>query len=268
VITKRRVYEILEGAREEDRTSRVVNVCLLVLIVLSVLALIVETVEHVGSRHASWFWVFEVFSVAVFTLEYLLRVWSCTEDPERSHPVWGRLRMMARPVMIIDLLAILPFYLPLVMAMDGRALRAFRLLRFFRIFKLGRYSQSLQLVGTVLREKTPELMVILLAVIIMLVITSSLMYFVEHEAQPDAFASIPATMWWGVATLTTVGYGDIYPITPLGKVLGAAIAMMGIGLFALPTGVMAAAFAEEVSRIKQEARDKQAKKSHSGDREP
>ena len=154
------------------------------------------------------------------------------------------------PMAIIDLLAILPFYLPFFLALDLRFLRVLRLFRLFRLFKLARYSSAL---GMIYRAtvKNKEILVSAFVILVMLlIISSSLMYHVEYEAQPGAFDSIPSTMWWSIATLTTVGYGDIYPITPLGKFLGAFIAILGIAMFAIPTGVLATGFMEEMQKAK------------------
>ena len=186
----------------------------------------------------------------VFSGEYLLRIWSCVEDQEFSKPLTGRLKFSFTALAIVDLLAILPFYLPMILPLDLRLIRGIRLFRLFRLFKMGRYSQSLRTVGAVLKSQREELMITVFAVLMLLVISSSILYFVEHEAQPDAFSSIPHSMWWAVATLTTVGYGDIYPITSLGKFLGAIIAFLGIGIFALPAGILASGFSEVIQKGK------------------
>ena len=149
---------------------------------------------------------------------------------------------------IFDLIAILPFYLPMIMLIDLRFVRVLRLFRLLRVFKLGRYSESLRTLANVLKRKKEELFITIFVVMILLIIASSLMYFIENEAQPEIFSSIPSAMWWGVATLTTVGYGDAYPVTPVGKLLGAVIALLGIGMFALPTGILGSGFVEEMQR--------------------
>jgi voltage-gated potassium channel len=188
--------------------------------------------------------------VAVFSLEYILRVWSCTENPRFKSPVLGRLRFMLTPMALVDLLAVLPFYLPFASA-DLRFMRAMRLFRLFRVLKLARYSESMQTFLDVLRLKKEELILMFFAIIILLIISSSLVYEAEHEVQPEAFSSIPAAMWWGIVTLATVGYGDVYPKTELGKLIGSIVVILGIGLFALPTGVLASGFAEVLARKKE-----------------
>jgi voltage-gated potassium channel len=249
---KTRIFSILEPG---DEDSKYFDPFIMGLIVLNVIAVVLETVDWINDRYALIFNAFNVFSVAVFTVEYLLRVWSCTEDPKFKDPVNGRLKFMITPLAIIDLLAFLPFYLPFALP-ELRFLRAFRLFRLFRVLKLARYSESLQTFMDVLKLKREELGLMLFAIIILLVVSSSLMYEVEHDAQPDAFSSIPAAMWWGVVTLATVGYGDMFPITPTGKLIGSVVVILGIGLFALPTGILAAGFSEVLQR-KREARRKE-----------
>lgn len=246
---RQRVWEILDVAKPGDLYSRVFNVFILILIFLNVLAVIIGTVKPIQERYELAFHWFEVFSITVFSIEYIVRVWSCVSRKEYSNPVVGRLRFMAKPMSIIDLFAVLPFYMAFV-PFDLRFIRALRLFRLFRIAKLGRYSSSVRLFGRVFRNKKEELIITIMVMLLLVVLASSSMYYAENEAQPDKFPDIPATMWWSVVTLTTVGYGDIYPITPLGKFLGMIIAILGIGMFALPTGILGASFVEEIQKQK------------------
>ncbi|HUW58252.1 MAG TPA: ion transporter [Planctomycetota bacterium] len=244
---RRRAYEILEKARAGDRQSRTFDIFIMSLIFLNVVALILETVPSLGRPWATFFHGFELLSVLVFTVEYLLRLWSCVTEPRFRRPVWGRLRFAITPLAVIDLLAILPFYLPFL-GLDLRFIRSIRLFRIFRVMKLGRYVRSLQLIWRVIREKRAELVMTGAIALLLLVLSSSLMYFIEHDQQPEQFTSIPATMWWAVATLTTVGYGDVYPVTPLGRLLGAITAIIGIGMFALPTAIIGSGFAKALQK--------------------
>jgi voltage-gated potassium channel len=245
---KTRLYQILEVASEDDSVSRLFDVFIITLIFFNVLAVILETVESLFAKYEDVFATFEVISVMVFTVEYVLRLWVCTANKKGANPLTDRVRFMIKPMSLIDLMAILPFYLPVVLPMDPRFLRGLRLFRLFRLFKMGRYSESLQTLGNVLKAKKEEIVITSFVISLMLVFASSTIYYVEHDAQPEAFSSIPAAMWWGVATLTTVGYGDVYPITPAGKFLGAIIALLGIGMFALPAGILASGFAEELQK--------------------
>ena len=245
---KGRIYSILETAPDDDRASRIFDVFIMTLISLNVLAVILETVDSLSSQYGDIFNTFEIFSVSVFTIEYLLRLWTCTTDSRYKSPFGGRLRYAATPMAVIDLLAILPFYLPMVIPLDLRFIRALRLFRLFRLFKMARYSNSMRLLVNVIRKRKEELIITVFVVFILLIIASTLMYFVENESQPETFSSIPAAMWWGIVTLTTVGYGDVYPITAAGRLLGAVIAILGIGMFALPAAILGSGFVDEIQR--------------------
>lgn len=242
---QKRVHEIVEGYNANDPTSRAFHVFIFALIVANVGAIVLDTVQSVHEAAPGFFWGFEVVSVAIFSTEYLLRLWSCTVDPRYAEPVRGRLRYALTFMALVDLLAVLPFYLQ-VRQVDLRFIRSVRLFRLFRLLKLARYSVGLQTLGHAIRKKKEELLIIFFVLMLLLVLSSSVMYFAEHEAQPKAFTSIPSSMWWAIITLTTVGYGDIYPVTLVGKICGAMVAILGIGMFALPTGIMGAAFLEEI----------------------
>lgn len=246
---RKRLFEIVEKARPGDVASRIFDVSIMTLICLNLLAIILASVERLWLTYWEVFFWFELFSVAVFTAEYVVRVWSCVEERAFRRPVAGRARFALTPLAIVDLLAILPFYLPFL-GVDLRALRVLRLFRLFRIFKMARYSNAMRLLWRVVVARRAELLITLFTMGILLVLASTTMYFAESEAQPAAFPHIPAAMWWAVATLTTVGYGDVYPITALGKLMGSVVAILGIGMFALPTGVLGAGFVAEIQKRK------------------
>ena len=242
---KERLHEILEVAPKGDRLSQIVDVFIIGLILLNALALIVSTVESLYQLAPAFFFYLEIVSAAIFLVEYLLRVWACNIDSRYSHPVWGRLRFAVTPLLLIDLAAIVPSLLPLF-GVDFRFLRAIRLMA--RAARLGRYFSGISTLGRVISNKAQELFTVLLVLTLMLVLASSLMYFAEHDTQPEAFASIPEAMWWSIITLTTVGYGDVSPITPLGKALAGIIAIIGIGMFALPAGILSSGLMELIER--------------------
>ncbi len=241
---RRRAFAILEESGPPNYAGRAVRVFLVSLIALNVLAVILDSVASLAAEWARPLRIFEIASVAVFTAEYLLRIWVAAERAEYKPPVLGRLRYLFTPLALLDLLAILPFYLPLILPTDLLYLRMFRMLRMLRMAKLGRYSRSVRILRDVLADRKSELLAaasLLAAVIIM---ASGLMYAVEHEAQPTVFTSIPATMWWAVATLSTMGI-DMRPVTPVGKILASLIAVCGILLFALPAGIVSSGFVEK-----------------------
>ncbi len=244
---RQRVWEIVEPHSAGDLHSRLFDVLIITLILLNVTAVILESVASVQSAYGDFLRWFEIASVAVFTIEYVLRLWSVTADPQYAEPLRGRLRFAVKPLPLIDLLAILPYYLMLA-GIDLRVIRALRIMRLLRIAKLGRYYRALRIMSRVIRGQKEELILTISVMLILLVISSALMYHAENTAQPENFPDIPSTMWWSIVTLTTVGYGDVYPVTGIGKALAAIIAVFGIGMVALPAGIIGSGFVEEIQR--------------------
>jgi len=242
--TRRRMYHLLEPEPNDTGVEKVVNFTIMVLILANVAALVVETVQPLYEKYQNYFYSFEVFSVLVFSVEYVLRLWSAGSLPQYKG-LRGLLNFATSPFMLVDFVSIIPFYLPFMSA-DLLFLRGLRLLRFPRLLKLGRYSEATRTIAAALKSKKEELLTLVAFALILLLVSSSLMYFVEHDAQPDNFPSIPASMWWAAMTLTTVGYGDVFPITSLGRILASVIAGIGIALFALPAGLLGSAFLEQV----------------------
>ena len=215
---------------------------------MNILAVVLSTVGSLTAHYSKMFWIVEVVSVSLFSIEYVLRVWTAVDMEGCKTPFLGRVKYILSPMALVDLLAILPFYLPMLIPIDLRFLRALRLFRLLRLIKMGRYSNAMKIVGSILKRKKPELTIVFGIILVLLVVSSSLMYFVENTAQPEKFGSIPETLWWSVCTLTTVGYGDVTPETPLGKICAGFIALLGIGMFALPAGILASGFEEEMLR--------------------
>lgn len=253
---KRRVREILMiPSAPDDTAGRLFDVFIITLIILNAAAVIIETIPGVVDGYAAWFRAFEWISVAVFGAEYLLRVWSITAEAQFADPVRGRLRWMATPFAIIDLLSILP---ALLFAVD---LRFLRVLRVLRVLKIGRYSESLKILSDVMKRSYRELMTSLFLVALALLLTSSFMYYAERDAQPEEFSSIPDAMWWSIVALTTTGYGDIVPVTTFGRMLGGITAILGVATIALPVGILSSSFVSEVEARRQ-AKKKQQQSQH------
>ncbi|TVR04313.1 MAG: ion transporter [Phormidium sp. GEM2.Bin31] len=254
---KFRVAKILDLAEPDDTLGKFLDLFILGLIFLNTITVALETVKPLFEAYFLQFRRFEQFTVFVFSIEYVLRLWSCTVIPKYRHPLFGRLKFIFTPLAIIDLLAILPFFLSLYIPLFSpqfRIGRTVRLIRFFRVLKLHRYTDSLSILVRVYRLKKEELFLTFFVLTVLLFISSTLIYFAEHSAQPEAFSSIPAAIWWGTITLTTVGYGDVYPVTVLGRILGGSLAVLGIGLFALPAGILASGFSEELAARKAQNR--------------
>ena len=248
-VVLQRIYEITEGTTN-DKISKGFQIFIISLIAINVLVVIVETEESVLDEYGYLFTPFEIFSVIVFTGEYATRLIVYKLNPKYQNKRFGLLRFAFSPMMLVDLAAILPFFLPFVIT-DLRFIRIIRLLRLFRMFKLARYSEPMQTLGEVFKAKAGDLAVAFFILFIVLIFASSLMYHAEHEAQPETFGSIPSSMWWGIITLTTIGYGDTYPITTAGKIIGTGVAILGIAVYAIPAGIMASAFTEELRKKRQ-----------------
>lgn len=243
------VHRLLEPIESPSTFERTFEIAMGALILANVVVAIADSVDGFASEFRAAVAWFETFSVIVFTVEYLLRIWTSVEAKQFERPIVGRLKFLVTPMALLDLFVILPWYLPST-TLDLRFVRVVRLVRMMRVLKLARYSHALQTFGAVFSSKRADLTVILVFLSVMVVLASSFMYLAENPYQPETFSSIPAAMWWAISTLTTVGYGDEFPITPLGKAIGAVIAVIGIGFFALPAGVLAAAFADAVSARK------------------
>lgn len=243
---KKRVFEIISKAEEGDLVSKIFDRVIMVLIGVSILSIILESFASVYSHWHPFFHVLEIITVVVFTAEYILRIW--TADllyPESKHP---RLKYFFSFMALIDLLAILPFYLPIIHAdlRFLRMMRLFRLFRLLRIFKLGRYFEALQVIVRVIRESGPQLIMSVVICFFVMLFSAIIMYEVEHPVQPEQFPNVISSLWWAICTLTTVGYGDVYPVTAVGRFFASLISLVGIGIIAIPTGIIAAGFSHAI----------------------
>ena len=246
---RKKTFLLLEGKIRGSFLARQLNPFLICLIIANVVAVILESDNEIEQQFSTEFALFEIASVAIFTFEYLLRVWSCVELHRYRHfsSLKARACYMISPVAVIDLLAIAPFFISLFFAIDLRYLRLFRVLR---LLKLTHYFKSFNIFMTVIAKESKSIIAAILVMAVLIVIAASLMYSLENEAQPEVFGSILESIWWAVVTMTTVGYGDVTPVTTLGKIVATFIMLIGVGLVALPAGMLAARFGDELRERK------------------
>jgi voltage-gated potassium channel len=244
---RQRVYDLIEAGPEGGRAARLFDLFIVTLILLNVTAFVLETVPSIERDFGPWLSAFEVFSVAIFTVEYLARIWTAVEFPfySRLSPARARLSHVRSPAMIIDLLAIAPFYLGALLPID---LRVLRILRLLRLLKLTRYSPAFATLIQVLQNERRGLLGAGLLLLIAVLFSSSAMYYIEADVQPEAFGSIPLAAWWAVTTLTTVGYGDVTPVTALGRLFAGLNMIIGLCILALPVAIIASGFSQELSK--------------------
>lgn len=244
---RRWLYILLEAGKTGDRPSAIFDVFMVGLILANVVAFAAETDVRIAAAYGEELRFFNAFSIAIFTVEYLIRLWVCVDHPAfRGLPRWRvRLGYSMAPQMLIDLIVILPFYLSFLFAVDLRVLRIFRL---FRFLMLARYSPALYTIGRVFKSERRAMLAALIVMSGMLIFSATGIYWLEHEVQPEAFGSIPMSMWWALATLTTVGYGDVVPLTTLGRFFGGLVMIFGLGMFAMPIAIVSSGFAREIHR--------------------
>ncbi len=242
---RKRIWEILEKGNSNDKVSFYTDIFLITLIIFNIIAVLLETVDSIYSRYSLEFLIFERFSTAVFLVEYILRVWVCVEEKIKNNKLITRLKYVSTWPAIIDLLAVLSGLLPMIFEVDLRILRALRMLR---LLKFSRYFKVMNLLLGVLKEEKQSFLAAMFLLTIAMLIASTGIYLFEKDAQPDKFSSIPEAMWWAIATLTTIGYGDVTPVTGMGKFFGAIIAIIGIGVVALPSGILASGFTDQLKR--------------------
>jgi len=245
-----RTYQLFNAELKTSVFKTVVNYLLIALIISNVIAVVLESDTAIGQQYHDFFYYFEAISVSIFLCEYLLRVWSCVEakNKHKRTNLSRRIRYIFSPMAIIDLLAILPFFLSLIFAVD---LRTLRLLRIMRILKLSHYFSGFNIFVTVIKKELRSIMAATMVMFFLITIAASLMYTLENKAQPEVFGSILQAYWWSVVTMTTVGYGDVVPQTGLGKFISVIIMLLGVGIVALPAGLLAARFADELRERKQ-----------------
>ncbi len=243
---RRRVHFILDGG-VANRTARLAHALIIALVVLSVASVVLETVPELQRRYGLVFDAIELLALVGFSIEYALRIWGAPDSAAYfgMTPFRARLAYARTPYAVVDLLTIAPFYLGLFLPGDFRVLLLLRLARFF---KLARYSPGMRSLAAALQAERKALGASAVIIFGVILVMASAMHIAEHVAQPDKFGSIPESMWWAVVTITTVGYGDVVPITVAGRIIAGITAFMGFLLLALPVGIVATAFAEEIHR--------------------
>lgn len=242
---KKALFDIVQAADDNNVASKVFDIGIISLIIINVILVIADTFE-LPPNIKKISEVIELVSVIIFTFEYVCRVWTSDLLYPKLSPFRSRIKYIFSFIALIDLFAILPFFIPFVIKIDLRVLRMLRIIRLLRVFKINRYTSALSVIGSVFKRKRSQLLSSIFVVLLLMIIASVLMYNIEHDAQPEAFENAFSALWWAVATLTTVGYGDIYPVTVIGKILSAIIAVLGIGLVAVPTGIISAGFMESI----------------------
>ena len=219
-------------------------------VLISVLAVVLESVDSIYYNLSVEFVLLDAIAVLVFSFEYMMRFYSCVEEPRFQRLIVGRISYVTKPAAIIDFLAIIPFFLEVFLhhLIDLRFLRSFRLMR---LFKLARYTGSTNTLFTIIRREAPILATSAFTLMLLVVLVASLGYLFEHEAQPDKFENIPTAIYWAVITLASVGYGDISPVTPMGRFMTTLMALIGLGLFAIPASILSSAFTQELQSQRQ-----------------
>ncbi len=250
---REKVFHSIRVGDNQGLVSLLFNGLIVVLILVNLVIVFAETFP-VDPVERSWLDAIDMLCIIVFSIEYALRVWTADFLYSNLSPAKARLKYIFSFMSLIDLVAILPFYLPFLLPIDLKVLRTLRLIRLLRLVKLKRYLDALISIGAVFRKKASQLIASMLVLVVLMLIASTLMYNVENAAQPDKFRNALDSMWWAVATITTVGYGDVYPVTAMGKVLGSAIALLGIALIAVPTGIISSGFFELMKKEQQESK--------------
>ena len=243
-----RLHAIMENEAEDDRLTQFIHFFLPIVIITNTIAVIIYTIPSVDATSSFGLNLIITFCLLMFTAEYLLRLWSCTDAETFGERMKERLRYATGFFMVIDLLSIVPLLFPLFFPADFALLRGFRLISIFKLGRYARKSTSLALLSQVIRKKKEIFSLMIFFLVFIILFSATIMYLVENSAQPDKFSSIPAAIWWAMMTVTTVGYGDIIPVTPLGKTIGSFITLAGVLLLALPSAILASGFIEERQR--------------------
>ncbi len=247
---KIKVYDAIANEQSTSRVSGIFNGLIFATIFYSLIIVIIRTVPSIEQRYSTFFTINSILITIIFTIEYILRIWSCNAGPQYPGIIRGRLKYAAGRSQVFDLLAILPLYIYFITGFDARILLIFRFFRIFRIFRLAGYSKAMSLLRNAVKNKARELILVFTLIILGLLFCSVAIYFAERYVKPEWFDSVPKSMWWAIITMATVGYGDTYPVTVAGKFIGIIAALMGVLIIALPAGILSSGLSDEVQKLK------------------
>ena len=247
---RRRVSEIIEAGTTDSWVSRLYSIVSTLFLLINVIVTVLYTFDSMELGYGKLLLTLEAITVAFFALDYVLRIWTASV----TYPGLSEAKAIRKYALsltgIIDLLSFLPYYLPIFFPTGAAVFRMFRVIRIFRIFQINAYYNSLNVITEVISSKRQQLMSSVFIILVLMLGSSLCMYSLEHEAQPEVFSNAFSGIWWSVSTLLTIGYGDIYPITTLGKLFSIVITFLGVGMVAIPTGIISAGFVDQYSRLK------------------
>lgn len=247
-MNRKRVFTIIQVGNLSDLPSRAYDFSLVIAVGVNIFIAIFDTFPQ-AEPYKEFIWAVECVTVIFFAIDYLLRIWTADYLYEDMSPARARLKFMLSWAGLVDLLSCLPF----LAASGGGAFRMFRIIRILRVFRIHHYADPLRVIGDVINKKRGQLLSSIFIVFILMIASSLMMYNLEHKAQPEAFANAFSGFWWAANTLLTVGYGDIVPVTMAGKICGTLLTFLGVGIVAIPTGILSAGFMEQVSIVREKA---------------
>jgi voltage-gated potassium channel len=249
---RQRVYHLLHADEQESASQKVARLTIASLIFLSLLVIVVASVPAIKQAHERAIDAIEATIIVVFAAEYTLRLWCITADPHYRHPILGRARYLISLMAIVDLIAILPIIAPEALPFGIVFVRSARLIVLLRVIKLGQYSHSMNTLIRVVKAKRHELGASMFVIVLLILCSSILVYYIENPTQPKEFSDVPASFWWAVATVTTVGaYSPYFPKTDAGKVCALFVSLLGVTAIALPSGIVATGLMEEYQKRNQ-----------------
>ncbi len=254
-LVKLRVHTLLDEPDLHDRVAVLIQLVIAGAILINTMAIIIFTVHSIAIPNEYILTPIITLCISVFTIEYVLRLWSCTTARDWKGKIHDRVRYALHLYQIIDLISIIPFFFPYAFPRHLTLIRTFRIVSIFKLARYSRYSKSLDQLWRVLFHKREVFVIMIFFLIFVVLFSSTLLYLIEYPVQPDKFSSIPAAMWWAMMTVTTVGYGDMVPVTPLGKFIGSLFTVAGVLVLALPSAILATGFIEEREKVKTRATD-------------